>query len=221
MAKADGCQHRLADGAARESVTVGGVTFEGDVPCERCELCGEEFSLLRDLAAFELRAADAALRLGLRGPEIMRFARKALGLTRSELAELIGTDVDRVWHVETSADGAAPQERAALVAAVRSKLAGDPAGVLGAMREAAAWASWRRDGAAVEVPAVDRPPSPGAYAHVGADGSLRLTPEVMADVGLPPGGGGVVVLRRAGRPYAEILTNADFLALLNDPGATA
>lgn len=56
-------------------------------------------------------------------------------------------------------------------------------------------------------------PKGAAFGYVSVDGSLRLSPEHAMALGVPAGGG-VVVMKREGQPYLEILSNEQFSALM-------
>lgn len=56
-----------------------------------CASCGEQWPSLRDLNLYELRAAAEVLRHEERvSGAVLRFARKALGMLQTELAERLG-----------------------------------------------------------------------------------------------------------------------------------
>lgn len=56
-----------------------------------------------------------------------------------------------------------------------------------------------------------------AFGYVSSDGLLRLSEQTCKDLGVE-GGGGVVVGKRAGQPYVEILTNEQFRHLMFGEG---
>ena len=79
---------------------------------------GEKLSL-RQLAGYERRAARTILR-DVKGvePEVLRYARKAIGLTQPQLAELFGVSPETVSRWETGADPFKPFVQLALATLV-------------------------------------------------------------------------------------------------------
>lgn len=69
----------------------------------------------------------------------------------------------------------------------------------------------------LQVVGVQRPMDRGAYGYVSSDGLLRLSDDVRAKLGVEHGGG-VVVLKRTGHEYVEILTNEQFMGLMRGEG---
>jgi DNA-binding transcriptional regulator YiaG len=70
------------------------------LPVTRCRACGQEFETGADLERFELHVARAALDMGVLAGGILRYARKALGLRATDLAELLGVTAETVSHWE-------------------------------------------------------------------------------------------------------------------------
>jgi hypothetical protein len=66
----------------------------------------------------------------------------------------------------------------------------------------------------LQLGAVSPPMQGGAWGYVSSEGLLRLSDEVRAELGVTQGGG-VVVLKREGHPYVEVLSNEQFLGLLH------
>ena len=64
---------------------------------------------------------------------------------------------------------------------------------------------------------VQVPAESGAFGYVSSDGLLRLPGDTCAELGVV-GGGGVVVMKRKGHEYVEILSNERFLKLLHAKG---
>jgi predicted ATPase len=60
---------------------------------------------------------------------------------------------------------------------------------------------------------VQLPSEQGAFGYVSSDGLLRLSEDVRRQLGVERGGG-VVVLKRAAHPYVEMLTDEQFMSLL-------
>jgi predicted ATPase len=76
----------------------------------------------------------------------------------------------------------------------------------------------------VEAPAflqmalgVQIPAERGAFGYVSSDGLLRLPSDIREVLGVPAGGG-VVVMKRSGHEHVEVLSNEQFLNLLHGEG---
>jgi putative zinc finger/helix-turn-helix YgiT family protein len=83
-----------------ESVTVGGHTFTGAVPAERCPQCGETYTEAEGHRALALSTARALIEAGEVSGGVLRFFRHSLGLTGAALAELLGVAPDTVSRWE-------------------------------------------------------------------------------------------------------------------------
>lgn len=66
----------------------------------------------------------------------------------------------------------------------------------------------------LQLGTVSPPMQGGTWGYVSSEGLLRLSDEVRGELGVTQGGG-VVVLKRAGHPYVEVLSNEQFLGLLH------
>lgn len=83
-----------------ESVTVGGHTFTGAVPAERCPQCGETYTDAEGHRALALSVARALIEAGEVSGVVFRFFRHSLGLTGAALAGLLGVAPDTVSRWE-------------------------------------------------------------------------------------------------------------------------
>lgn len=83
-----------------ESVTVGGHTFTGAVPAERCPQCGETYTDAEGHRALALSVARALIEAGEVSGGVFRFFRHSLGLTGAALAGLLGVAPDTVSRWE-------------------------------------------------------------------------------------------------------------------------
>jgi YgiT-type zinc finger domain-containing protein len=89
----------LSEGAVREVVTLAGAMFEARLPALVCP-CGEAYLDCVVLEQFELSVAAELGRLGWAGAEAMRFARKALGYSATNMAALLGVSLETVSRWE-------------------------------------------------------------------------------------------------------------------------
>ncbi len=104
--------------------TVAGVPFERTVRVQKCSNCGEAYLPAGALADFELSAAVALVRAGVRTPEALKFMRKAAGLRAADLGELLGLTPEHLSRIE---NGKVPLDKrtVALVGAIlEDKVAG-------------------------------------------------------------------------------------------------
>lgn len=76
------------------------LTYVAKVPAIRCWACGDCFDEGAARERFELQVARAAMGLGVTAGGILRYARKALGLKASELADILGVTVETISHWE-------------------------------------------------------------------------------------------------------------------------
>lgn len=98
--------------------SVGGVRVV-DTTTQRwqCSACGEVDLTLNAMAAYERRAAALVLRDGRHtGGAVIRFARKALGLTQAELALLLGCQPETLSRWENDKGEMPRAEQLAVVA---------------------------------------------------------------------------------------------------------
>lgn len=82
------------------TMVFGGVSFSGELPCLRCEGCGEETASDADLARFETAVALALLERR-QSSEGFRFLRKKALLPAKELAPLLEVTPETVSAWET------------------------------------------------------------------------------------------------------------------------
>lgn len=97
---------------------VGGVVVrDGSTMLPTCTRCGEVLIPGRDLSMYELRAAALVLREGRRvNGEVLRYARKALGLRQADLAKLLGLGSEWISRWETGSTAATRSNQLAIVA---------------------------------------------------------------------------------------------------------
>jgi hypothetical protein len=72
-----------------ETLEVAGVTFTGAVAGWRCAACSTTYLDGPAFGRFELATAARLLDAGVHAGEVLKFARKALGLRAAELGELL------------------------------------------------------------------------------------------------------------------------------------
>jgi len=70
----------------------------------KCTKCGEVSLSLDDLEAYQRRAARTALLEGKLEGDVLRYARKSMGLTQKELAVVLGYQPERISKWETGAE---------------------------------------------------------------------------------------------------------------------
>lgn len=121
---------RLHDGTAQESldvqVTEGiAVRFVTDLPATVCADCDEHFYTAQALARFELAAAAYLGRMGHPAPGVIRFMRKALGLSGTKLASLLGVAQETVSRWENGKTNV-PKSTLAILAMLAEEELGRP-----------------------------------------------------------------------------------------------
>ncbi len=83
----------------------------------RCSKCDEVELSLKDLASYQRRAAAIVLRDAKKiDGSVVRYARKAMGLRQTDLADLLGSAAETVSRWETNALEMPRAEQLALVA---------------------------------------------------------------------------------------------------------
>lgn len=97
---------------------VGGVLVRNSATmAPTCTACGEVVLSARDLSMHELRAAALVLRDGHRvNGEVLRYARKALGLRQSDLGRLLDLGTEWISRWENSGANATRAHQLAIVA---------------------------------------------------------------------------------------------------------
>ena len=97
--------------------TIAGVPFEKTVRAQRCASCAEAYFAAGAVGDFELSAALALARAGIRTPDALKFMRKAAGLRATDLGELLGLTAEHLSRIE---NGKVPPDKrtVALVAAL-------------------------------------------------------------------------------------------------------
>lgn len=111
------CGGRTAPRLYRHTTRIAGVdVVDTGRPVPTCLDCGAVSMSLATLASFERRAAELVFRTGstITG-ETMRFARKALGLMQSQLADLLGCATETVSRWECNRLEVPPDVRWAMV----------------------------------------------------------------------------------------------------------
>lgn len=97
--------------------TIAGVPFERKVRVQKCSNCGEVYLPAGTLGDFELSAALALVRAGVRKPKALKFMRKAAGLRATDLGDLLGLTAEHLSRIE---NGKVPPDKrtVALIAAL-------------------------------------------------------------------------------------------------------
>jgi DNA-binding XRE family transcriptional regulator len=93
------------------------VPFERKIRVQKCSKCGEVYLSAGALGDFELSAALALARAGVRKPKALKFMRKAAGLRATDLGELLGLTAEHLSRIE---NGKVPPDKrtVALIAAI-------------------------------------------------------------------------------------------------------
>jgi DNA-binding XRE family transcriptional regulator len=97
--------------------TIAGVPFERKIRVQKCSNCGEVYLSAGTLGHFELSAALALARAGVRKPKALKFMRKAAGLRATDPGELLGLTAEHLSRIE---NGKVPPDKrtVALIAAI-------------------------------------------------------------------------------------------------------
>jgi putative zinc finger/helix-turn-helix YgiT family protein len=93
-------QGELEHTEAEDTIEVAGHTFTARVPALRCAGCGEIYYDGPSLGRFELAVAVALVRSGQMNGQVLRFARKVIGLSAKIFAELLGVAPETVSRWE-------------------------------------------------------------------------------------------------------------------------
>lgn len=93
---------RLVSATTTDAFVFGDVTFSVDIPCRRCEDCGEMTTASEDLARAEQVVAHALATHGPMTGSAFRHMRNALDITRADMARLVDVAPETVsrWEVE-------------------------------------------------------------------------------------------------------------------------
>ena len=124
MKNCTSCEGAVAEALLSDEIKVAGVRFTGSVPGWRCDGCGEAFYDGPGLREFELAAAAHLLTQGLHTGEVLRFARKALGLKGTEIGEMLGVRPETLSRWETGERPAEPRAVVVLAGLVGDALKG-------------------------------------------------------------------------------------------------
>lgn len=84
------------------SHNIGNITLRVTIPCQRCTRCNESLCRLDDMQIGEIAIALHCLSHSMHNATVHVFCRKALGLTRDELAQHYGTTGAVVRDMERS-----------------------------------------------------------------------------------------------------------------------
>jgi ribosome-binding protein aMBF1 (putative translation factor) len=120
----------MMDTAAKEILTsVGPYTVrDGSSFVLACDACGTVDMSMHEAALYELRAARTVLQDLPRIPgEVMRFARRAMGLRQEDLGTFLGLDRATVSRLETGESPITRQTQLAMLALVKVALDGPDA----------------------------------------------------------------------------------------------
>ena len=120
-----------------DSMDVCGHTFTAQVPAEKCEACGQIAIQGHDMKLFELRVAIELAKAGTRSAEAFKFLRKAVGIEKAGLAELLDVPEDFVGYWEKAEWPVDPRAHAVLCSLVLAKFEHRPASLdcLAVLRE--------------------------------------------------------------------------------------
>lgn len=102
----------LKKGSSRETIEVTGRKFVKDVPAMVCASCGRAYVDVSQMQRLELEVAATVANSGMVNGGTFRFMRKALGLTATELAPLLGVAAETLSRWE---NGGRNTDRAAWV----------------------------------------------------------------------------------------------------------
>ena len=114
----------LKETTAPDQVTVGGRTFEGEVPALECASCGEVVYPGPGLMAFELSVAGELARHGEVTAEVFGFMRRAMGMKAVDLAELLDVTHETVSRWENDKQPVERRAAALLSAMVLDQIEG-------------------------------------------------------------------------------------------------
>lgn len=103
--------------------TIAGIPFERRVSAQKCSTCGEVYLSAGALGDFELSAALAMARAGVRKPEALKFMRKAAGLRAADLGDLLGLTPEHLSRIENGKVPADKRTVALLAALLEDKAA--------------------------------------------------------------------------------------------------
>ncbi len=103
MTKCTGCGSGLTEGTTDHRLKIAGHEFHSKVPALVCISCGESYIEGPVLERFDLAVAAALLPSGETYGSVLKFARKALGLRATDLAELLGVAPESVSRWENDA----------------------------------------------------------------------------------------------------------------------
>jgi len=110
-----------------DTLDVCGHSFTAQLPAERCDCCGQVVIQGHDVRMFELRVAVEIAKAGLRTAESFKYLRKAVGLEREGLGELLDVPVEYVGYWEDESWPVDPRAHAVLCSLVLAKLEHRPA----------------------------------------------------------------------------------------------
>lgn len=95
------CRAALVRDVTSELRTIAGQTFELHLPARVCPECGDSYVTCQALERSELSVALELARAGVRTREAFEYMRKALGLSRTQLAEVLGMTHETIFRWET------------------------------------------------------------------------------------------------------------------------
>ena len=118
------CQGVLTVTTHKEKIRVARQIFQEILPANNCGTCGRNYVAPEDHTAFMLRVARELGNVGPMSGEIYSFIRKALGMTREELAVLLELNAVDLAYKEADIGFITLTERVILNALVCDQLAG-------------------------------------------------------------------------------------------------
>lgn len=102
----------------------GGCKFGAMVAGQKCEKCSTEYVGQFALERFEELVALNLVRTGQRSGKALKFLRKYLGITASDLAQMLGVEPETVSRWENEKNEADPTTMITIAALVEDKAAG-------------------------------------------------------------------------------------------------
>lgn len=118
--------------AEPHTLHIGGARADGTVRACLCAGCGESFTRAEEQTELELQAAAAILASGWFDRDVLRFGRRALGLSGVALAGLLGVEAETVSRWENGKRDAPRPIYLTLAGLIADRLARRPSAMAGA-----------------------------------------------------------------------------------------
>lgn len=120
-----GCSEKdLLPYGSKVTREVDGIAFMGRLSSLRCSRCGQEYLDGPSLIAFDEAVALKLASAGRNSGGVLRFLRKAMGISARDMAELLGVRVATISDWETGKASVPLQAMALLDSMVQEKAAG-------------------------------------------------------------------------------------------------